>query len=251
MGKYYDKLLTLSESLDSDSAECAICNNNFEMALEKYKDEGISDGDCLVKAFNEYIMSSDKYGDSSIDDFSIASFCKWLTASPDEEELYLEDGEEDSIAISTDELTDKQKKDILINDREIDKELVDGMSDEEMNGALKASSSEDEQKVSEGIEDDDGNIGYECVIRIDDDDLDKHGYIELDGADELALTDNEGNAAVYPSEELANEEIERLCGILSLARETFSIEHLEDSSLDDDKWVSIDPTGDNAVSVSI
>ena len=171
-------------------------------------------------------------------------------------EVVLEEEEENSVPVPADTLTDDQKKEILI-DREIDKQVVDGMTPEEMDGALKAS--DEEQQKNESI---DGDVSEEVVIRMDDDDLEMHGYVSTVGGKELVLTDKIEDAQVFQHEELGQSRIEAICHKFHYDPSTFktvSLDPRADEPYEDDNevniddgeaWVSLDPMNPQATTLA-
>lgn len=181
MGKYYDKLIQISENLDKELMEKGVVN------IE------LTTNDKLVK--------------------------------DDKTDIVKEDGE-NTIEISTDSLTDDQKKEILL-DKGVDQKTLDNLKDpKELDGALTATLNNDEVK-QESNED----VSEEVVIRIDDDDLDMHGYLKSDDGlnkGELEWTDDIKAAQVFQHAELGQNKIEAICAKFHYDPTTF-------------KTVSLDP----------
>lgn len=234
MSKYFDRLVQINESLDMElgnEPEMVSAKNNFEAAIKTYSKEGLSDGDCLIKAFNIYLYNNPNTQDKSIDDISLAGFCKWLTADPNDTELYLEE-DEDSISIPKDSLTDDQKKDIL-KDNGVDAATVDGMkSSDELDSAMDATLNNDElQKESS-----DG----EFILKIVDEDLGLDGFVcEFDGK-VVDITPEDGEAKVYASEEEANRAIEDMCTYCHYDPTSFTVIPYENDSSSDEEWTTLE-----------
>ena len=166
--------------------------------------------------------------------------------------IVLEDGE-NTIEISTDSLTDDQKKEILL-DKGVDQKTLDNLKDpKELDGALTATLNNDEVKQESA--EDEGDISEEVVIRVDDDDLDMHGYLKSDDGlskGELEWTDDIKAAKVFQHEELGQNKIEAICNRFHYDPSTFKTisldpranEPYEDDEPDNDdfgeNWVSID-----------
>ena len=221
MSKYFDKLVQINESLDKELGNeqemVTSAKNNFEAAIKTYSKQGLSDGDCLIWAFNDFLRSNPSMKGKSIDDISLSGFCKWLTADQEETELYLEE-DKDTIEIPKDSLTDEQKKDIL-KDNGVDKNTVDAMkTPEELNSAMDATLNND--KLSKESSDE------RFVIRMDDDDLEMHGYLDMNDTeeDEVQLTDEIEQAKSYISMEDAKKEIHYLCDKFHYDPSTFKVE---------------------------
>ena len=234
MSKYFDKLVQINESLDKELGnEQEMVNsakNNFEAAIKTYSKQGLSDGDCLIMAFNDFLRSNPNMKDKSIDDISLAGFCKWLTADPEETELYLEE-DKDTIEIPKDSLTDDQKKDIL-KDNGVDASTVDGMkSSDELDSAMDATLNNNELKK----ESSDG----EFILKIVDDDLDSDGYVSEFNGKVVDITPVEGEAKIYGSEDEARKEIEDMCNSCHYDPETFTVMPKEDD-YDDENWTALE-----------
>ena len=164
----------------------------------------------------------------------------------DKVDLVKEDeGDGNTIEISKDSLTPEQKKEILL-DKGVDQKAIDNLKDDkEIDGALDATLNNDEIK-NESDED----VSEEVVIRMDDDDLDMHGYVSEKGEKELVLTDKLEEAQVFQHEELGQNEIEVICAKFHYDPSTFKTvsldpradEPYEDDNNDDfgENWVSLD-----------
>lgn len=171
----------------------------------------------------------------------------------DKTDIVKEDGE-NTIEISKDSLTDDQKKEILL-DKGVDQKAIDNLkSSDALDGALTAATANDVKQESVGKEEDD--ISEEVVIRMDDDDLDMHGYLKSDDGlnkGELEWTDDIKAAKVFQHEELGQNKIEAICNRFHYDPSTFKTisldpradEPYEDDEPDNDNfgenWVSIDP----------
>ena len=174
-----------------------------------------------------------------------------------ENEVVLEKDGTDTIEIPPDSLTDEQKKKILL-DKGVDKETVDGMKDtKEIDAALATSLNTDE--TNESI---DGDVSEEVVIRMDDDDLEMHGYVSTMGGKELMLTDKIEDAQVFQHEELGQSRIEAICHKFHYDPSTFktvSLDPRADEPYEDDNevniddgeaWVSLDPMDSRATTIN-
>ena len=233
MSKYFDRLVQINESLDKElgnEPDMVEAKNNFEAAIKTYSKQGLSDGDCLIMAFNDFLRSNPFMKDKSIDDISLAGFCKWLTADPEETELYLEE-DKDTIEIPKDSLTDDQKKDIL-KDNGVDASTVDGMkSSDELDSAMDATLNNNELKK----ESSDG----EFILKIVDEDLDIDGYVSEFNGKDVDITPVEGEAKIYGSEDEARKAIEDICNSCHYDPETFTVMPKDDED-DDENWTALE-----------
>ena len=168
----------------------------------------------------------------------------------DKTDIVKEDGE-NTIEISKDSLTDDQKKEILL-DKGVDQKAIDNLkSSDALDGALTAATANDVKQESVGKEEEDGDISEEVVVRVDDDDLDMHGFLKSDDGlnkGELEWTDDIKAAKVFQHEELGQNAIEAICNSFHYDPSTFktvSLDPRADEPYEDDdsseKWVSLDP----------
>lgn len=234
MSKYFDRLVQINESLDMElgnEPEMVSAKNNFEAAIKTYSKEGLSDGDCLIKAFNIYLSNNPNTQDKSIDDISLAGFCKWLTADPNDTELYLEE-DKGSIEIPKNSLTDDQKKDIL-KDNGVDAATVDGMKDTtELDAAMDATLNNNELKKE--------SFDGEFILKIVDEDLGLDGFVcEFDGK-VVDITPEDGEAKIYASEEEANRAIEDMCASCHYDPASFTVIPSENDSSSDEGWTTLE-----------
>jgi hypothetical protein len=165
-----------------------------------------------------------------------------------------EDGgtDENSIEIPKDSLTPDQKKEILLN-KGVDQKAVDNLKDDKaLDGALDATLNNDEvKKESDGAVKVEDDIDESVIIRMDDDDLDMHGYLKSDDGlnkGELEWTDDIKAAKVFQHEELGQNKIEAICNRFHYDPSTFktiSLDPRADEPYEDDEegqnWVSLDP----------
>lgn len=167
----------------------------------------------------------------------------------------VEDGNSDgnTIEIPRDSLTADQKKEILL-DKGVEQKTVDNLKDDkEIDGALDATLNNDEvKKESDGsvkVEDD---IDESVVIRMDDDDLDMHGFVKKFENGEIEWTNDEQEAERFQHEELGQNMIEAICAKFHYDPSTFTIKSVDpraDEPYEDDNpgldggenWISLDP----------
>lgn len=95
---------------------------------------------------------------------------------------------------------------------------------------------------------DNSDVSEEVVVRIDDDDLDMHGYVKKFENGEIEWTDDEQEAEKFQHEELGQNMIEAICSRFHYDPETFTIKSVDpraDEPYEDDEegqnWVSLDP----------
>ena len=218
MGKYYDRLVKMNESLDAELHA-----------------KGID-----VSKFNR------------VDNTNNAS-------KQGKNEVVLEEGDkEDTVEVP------EQKKEAWKSKAE-DAGLTD------IDDTMRADSSKDPKKAAavdqvlgaaSSNESIDGDVSEEVVIRMDDDDLEMHGYVSTMGGKELMLTDKIEDAQVFQHEELGQSRIEAICHKFHYDPSTFktvSLDPRADEPYEDDNevniddgetWVSLDPLDSQATTLN-
>lgn len=225
MGKYYDRLVKMNESLDAE-----------------LHTKGID-----VSKFNR------------VDNTNNAS-------KEGKNEVVLEEGEEDkedTVAVPADSLTDEQKEKILKDKAEdaglknIDDKVLNDISKDPKKTAVL-----DEVLGAASNESIDGNVSEEVVIRMDDDDLEMHGFVKSHDGDELELTEDMSEAERLQHEELGQNVIEAICHRFHYDPSTFSTVSVDpeaDEPYEDDNevniddgetWVSLDPMDSQATTLA-
>jgi hypothetical protein len=168
----------------------------------------------------------------------------------DKEDLVKEDdGDGNTIEISKDSLTPDQKKEILL-DKGVDQKAVDNLKDDKsLDGALDATlNNNGVKKESDGAVKVDDDIDESVIIRMDDDDLDMHGFVKKFENGEIEWTNDEQEAERFQHEELGQNKIEAICAKFHYDPSTFTIKSVDpraDEPYEDDEegqnWVSLDP----------
>ena len=177
-----------------------------------------------------------------------------LTRELKEKGLYKE-ADEEMVSVPADSLTDDQKDTILADQLEkggleVDDKTRQSWTDDQKAAVIQAIGAEQGGQTNESDEDDESE---ELVyVRMDDDDLDMHGYLKsVDGLDkrELEWTDDEKEAMEFTRAEAASK-IAEICDKLHYDYNTFNIQDVE-SQVDDngENWVSIDSSNPSATVV--
>lgn len=164
------------------------------------------------------------------------------------------DDDEEMVPVPSDSLTDDQKKGILDDSikkagLKVDPKVLDDISKnpEQLAGVQKVLGAEDEQK-NESVDDDDEGSGELVYVRMDDDDLEMHGYIGH-GDKDFNLVDDEKDAIEFTQQEAA-EEIARICEKYHYDYNTFNLQDVESQVADNgENWVSIDSSNPSATVV--
>lgn len=175
-----------------------------------------------------------------------------LTRELKEKGLYKE-ADEEMVSVPADSLTDDQKKRILsdtihekipdIDDKTINDIAKDPKATAAVQKLLAGGDDGQEKQANESDEDDESE---ELVyVRMDDDDLDMHGYIG-DGLEDFNLVDDEKDAAVFTRAEAANK-ISEVCDKYHYDYNTFNIQDVDSQVADNgENWVSIDTSNPSA-----
>ena len=174
-----------------------------------------------------------------------------LTRELKEKGLYKE-GDEEMVSVPADSLTDDQKDTILADQLEkggleVDDKTRQGWTDEQKAAVIQAIGAEQggQTNESEGEDDESEELVY---VRMDDDDLDMHGYIGY-GSEDFNLVDDEKDAAVFTRAEAANK-ISEVCDKYHYDYNTFNIQDVDSQVADNgENWVSIDSSNPSATVV--
>ena len=223
MGKYYDRLVKMNESLDAELHA-----------------KGID-----VSKFNR------------VDNTNNAS-------KQGKNEVVLEEGDkEDTVEVPADSLTDEQKKEALKSKAEDAglKDIDDTILADISKDPKKAAAVDQVLGAASSNESIDGDVSEEVVIRMDDDDLEMHGFVKSHDGDELELTEDKSEAERLQHEELGQNVIETICHKFHYDPSTFKTvsldpradEPYEDNEVnidDGETWVSLDPLDSQATTIN-
>ena len=223
MGKYYDRLVKMNESLDAE-----------------------------LHAKGIDISTANR-----VDNTNNAS-------KNGENEVVLEEGDkEDTVEVPADSLTDEQKKEALKSKakdaglKDIDDTVLADISKD----PKKAAAVDQVLGAASSNESIDGDVSEEVVIRMDDDDLEMHGFVKSHDGDELELTEDKSEAERLQHEELGQNVIETICHKFHYDPSTFKTisvdpradEPYEDNEVnidDGEAWVSLDPMDSQATTIN-
>lgn len=183
-----------------------------------------------------------------------------LTRELKEKGLYKEDGQGDMVPVPADSLTDDQKKKILsdtiheklgkdVDDKTIDEIAKDPAATATVQKLLGGGNGQGGNQAAPANESDEDDESEELVyVRMDDDDLDMHGYIG-DGSEDFNLVDDEKDAAVFTRAQAANK-ISEVCDKYHYDYNTFNIQDVDSQVADNgENWVSIDSSNPSATVV--
>ena len=290
MSKYYDKLIQINEALDKEMLDKGVANaeiqandtivpndkttpivedggtdeNSIEIpkdsltpdqkkeilldkgvdqkAVDNLKDDKELDGALDATLNNDEVKTESLGTDTSLMDWEGPAIIVHQVPSGSGNEYYVKDGE-----WSTD-----VKYAFEFESKEAAKEKIDelcerGISEDSM-FIWSAKSKLDESDGAVKVEDD---IDESVIIRMDDDDLDMHGYLKSDDGlnkGELEWTDDIKAAKVFQHEELGQNKIEAICAKFHYDPSTFktiSLDPRADEPYEDDEegqnWISLDP----------
>ena len=177
-------------------------------------------------------------------------------------EFVKENEDEEMVSVPADSLSDEQKEDIIAKQAEEagldspDKKTIEDIAKdpEKMAAVQTILGGDDQQNENESTDD----VSEEVVIRMDDDDLDMHGFLKNDdGLDvrELEWTDDIKAAKVFQHEELGQNAIEAICSKFHYDPSTFktvSVDPRADEPYEDDEseqWISLNPLDPSATTL--
>ena len=264
MSKYYDKLIQINENLAKEAKELGIVVEEDENTIEISKDSLTPDqkkGILLDKGVDQKTIDNlkdDKEIDGALDvtlnnaavksesgavplsdlDWDGPAILKYDNPNtPEWGGFYVTDEEWSSDIQRATEFDSKEAAQEKLD------ELVEKNADMDGNCFYIWSA---KMKFDEGAD-----VSEEVVIRMDDDDLDIHGYLKSDDGlnkGELEWTDDIKAAKVFQHEELGQNAIEAICNRFHYDPSTFttkSVDPRADEPYEDDEegqnWVSLDP----------
>ena len=262
MGKYFDKLMKMNENLTKELKDKGLVSEGDErenIAIPKdaltddqkakiLKDRGVDTDGMSPDELNGALMASDDEGfdgeqssgqpaaesintDTSLMDWEGPAIIK--KEDPDGDTFYVKDDEWSSVIQDAYEFPGKEDAADKIKQLGGDYMFV-----------WPATMKKD--GVDESINESDGEV----YLRIDDDDLDIHGYVQWED-DKVNFTDNEQDADVFASKADAESAILDICDMFNYDPETFSTQDVDSQVSDNgDNWVSLDPTDATATTIA-
>ena len=260
MSKYFDKLVKINESLDRNMRMKGLVNENVDPdnpKVKEIKDAGLSVGfntkGIEVSFADEDEETCKKVFQQTCDELDITPMLKdvnteklltgeYVTYGTLEEwNLVQEDNTEDEITIPKDALTDDQKKEILI-DKGVDQKTVDSMKDsDEIATALDATLNTDNVEQKNESADD------AVYIRMDDDDLEFHGYVKMTPNKLVKIVDSEEDADVFETRAEAEKVKKMICDTCSFDPATLTFQDVVSQTDDDgENWMSLNPDSPGA-----
>lgn len=269
MSKYYDKLIQINEALEKELKSKVVTEdggtdeNSIEIpkdsltpdqkkeillnkgvdqkAVDNLKDDKALDGALDATLNNDEVKQESGAVRLEDLDWEGPAILKYDNPNePDYGGFYVSDKEWSSDiqrATEFDSKEDAQKK--------IDELVASGDFDGEYLYIWSAQSKLDESDGAVKVEDD---IDESVILRMDDDDLDMHGFVKKFENGEIEWTNDEQEAERFQHEELGQNKIEAICTKFHYDPSTFTIKSVDpraDEPYEDDEegqnWVSLDP----------
>ena len=170
-----------------------------------------------------------------------------------ENEIVLEEGDDDKmVPVPADSLTDEQKKKAIEQaasdaglDKPKDETLNEIVKNPDSMKAVQDALGGDGQNESVDMSDD-----GDFVVRMDDDDLEMHGFVVDFSRHGIDLTDDEYDALTFHSREEAIAEVKKICRQNGYDPDTFEVIELDGQEDDGDDWVTLDPTDVTATTLA-
>ena len=269
MSKYYDKLIQINEALENELKSKVVTEdggtdeNSIEIpkdsltpdqkkeillnkgvdqkAVDNLKDDKALDGALDATLNNDEVKQESGAVRLEDLDWEGPAILKYDNPNePDYGGFYVSDKEWSSDiqrATEFDSKEDAQKK--------IDELVASGDFDGKYLYIWSAQSKLDESDGAVKVEDD---IDESVILRMDDDDLDMHGFVKKFENGEIEWTNDEQEAERFQHEELGQNKIEAICTKFHYDPSTFTIKSVDpraDEPYEDDEegqnWVSLDP----------
>lgn len=265
MGKYFDKLMKINESLTKELKEKGLVK-------EENKEEMVQvPADSLTDDQKEKILADEIHDkvDPKVDDKTIEDIVKDPAKASAVTDLLAEvEPKKESINTDT-SLMDWDGPAIIKKEGE-DSDSFYIKDDEwstDIQLAYEFPSKEDaadkikqlggdymfiwpatmkKEGLDESINESDGEV----YLRMDDEDLDIHGYVQWD-EEKVNFTDNEHEADIFTSKADAEATILDICDKFNYDPETFTTQEVDSQVSDNgENWVSLDPTDATATTVA-
>ncbi len=271
MSKYFDKLVEINENLDKELKSRGI---KFMMNEDNEK----SDGDDMVSVHADSLTDDQKkevladtvsdagldVDDKTLDEISnnpeqLAGVQKMLDAQKKSNESLNTDTsmmDWDGPAILKKEYPDSDS--FYVNDKEWSTDIqraYEFPSKEDAAEKIRQLGGDymfiwpatmKQEELGESINESDGEV----CLRMDDDDLDIHGFVKWDIAEKVEFVDDEKDADVFDTEDDAKSMILDICDKFNYDPDTFSIQHVNpQDGGDGENWVSIDSSNPSATTI--
>ena len=245
MSQYYDKLLKMNESLTKELKEKGLFKEGEDEDMVPVPADSLTDDQKTGILADTVKNAGLKVDQKVLDDISknpeqLAGVQKVLGAEQENESgaVPLEDLDWDGPAIlkydnpntpdwggfyvTDEEWSSDIQRATEFDSKEAAQEKLDELVDKNgMDGKYLYIWSA-KMKFDEGAD-----VSEEVVIRMDDDDLDMHGFVKGRDGKELELTDNEEEAEKFQHEELGQSTIEAICNKFHYDPTTFSTKSLD------------------------
>lgn len=258
MGKYFDKLLKMNESLtremkdrglymeeeNKETIEISPDALTDEQKKEIMSDKGVDDE--ILKNMHDHeeidtalktamnMDEKDARNESLNTDASMNDWDGPAIIANDDDSFYVKDGEWTTDISNAYEFPSKEDAEEKI------RQLGDGNMD-----ILPATMKKDE--LDESINESDGEV----YLRMDDDDLDIHGYVKWNDGEKVEFVDSEKEADIFPTKVEADAAILDICDKYNYDPETFSTQEVDSQVANDgENWVSLDPTDVTATTIA-
>ena len=268
MGKYFDKLVKMNENLTKelkdkglvleDTKEDEISIPKDALTDDQKKDilvdkgvdqktvDAMKDPDEISSALdatlnNDNVEKESSAGSDVSDmDWDGPAIIKWFDPEKDVDSFYVKDGEWSTDIQNAYEFPGKEdaadKIELLLKDN---KEFT-------KDNMFIWSANMKKEELDESINESDGEV----YLRMDDDDLDIHGYIQWD-EENVAFVDDEEEAHIFDSKTDAEAAILDICDKFNYDPETFSTQEVDSQVSDNgENWVSLDPTDATATTIA-
>ena len=261
MGKYYDRLVQLNENLSNELKDKGLfkeeTKDKIEISPDVLSDEQKQDmlkdigvdkevvdgmkGDelnaALATSMNTDETKNESNGAVDLSEMDWDGPAIIKKEYPDGDSFYINDKEWSTDIQSAYEFPSKE-------------DAADKI--EELGGELMfiwpATMKKGETTDGEELVDESGDDAV--LLRMDDDDLDIHGFVKWDIEEKVEFVDDENDADVFDTKADAKNMILDICDKFNYDPETFSIQHKTSQVNESDNWISVDPTNGQATTLS-
>ena len=261
MGKYFDKLLKMNETLTKELKEKGLVTEDGDKDTIEMPEDALSDEQ--KKEIMKQRGVDDETVDNMKDSDEINNALK-TSLNTDETKIEKESTNETDISqMDWDGPAIIKKEDpdgdtFYVKDDEWSSDIQDAYEfpgKEDASDKIKQLGGDymfvwpatmKKEGLDESINESDGEV----YLRMDDDDLDIHGYIQWD-EENVAFVDDEEEAHIFDSKADAEAAILDICDKFNYDPETFTTQEVDSQVSDNgENWVSLDPTDATATTIA-
>ena len=265
MGKYFDELMKMNESLDNELKDKGLYKEGNEEDMVPVPADSLTD-DQKAASIEQQVVDAglkapdkDTLGKLVKDPEAMSAVTEILAGAKKNESSNLNDLSKmdwDGPAIIKKEGEDSDS--FYVKDKEWSSDIQNAYefpSKEDAFDKIEQLGGDylfiwPASMKKEGLDESINEAEGEVYLRMDDDDLDIHGFVQWD-EENVNFTEDESEADVFVSKADAEATILDICDKFNYDPETFTTQEVDSQVADNgDNWVSLDPTDATATTIA-